>query len=107
MNNQRHQFRMPVSRRGLVIRHKTTALCEITDITEQGLHFSTDMPLALDEEVRFECQLDEDCIIHCGVIIIHAKSPEFGGQIVHLLPEHQQQLAMFIQRLILTSLTWL
>ena len=85
MNNQRHQFRMPVSRRGLVILDKTTALCEVMDITEQGLHFSTVMPLALYEKVRIECQLDEDCIIHCGV-------------------EHQQQLAMFIQRLILTSL---
>lgn len=104
MKNQRHYFRMPVSRRGLVILDKTTALCEVTDITEQGLHFSTDMPLALDEKVRIECQLDEDCIIHCGVIITHAKSPEFGGRIVHLLPEHQQGLAMFIQRLILTIL---
>jgi len=41
------------------------------------------------------------------VIITHAKSPEFAGRIVHLLPEHQQQLALFIQRLILTSLAWL
>ena len=68
MTNQRHQFRMPVSRRGLVMQQKTTALCELRDITEQGLHFSTDLPLALDETVRIECQLDVDCIIHCEVL---------------------------------------
>jgi PilZ domain-containing protein len=107
MDNQRHQFRIPVSRRGLVIQEKTTVLCEVTDITERGLHFSTDLPLALRERVRIECQLDEDCVIHCEVFITHAKAPDFGGRIVHILPEHQQQLAMFIQRLILTSMAGL
>jgi PilZ domain len=107
MTNQRHQFRMPVSRRGLVMQQKTTALCELRDITEQGLHFSTDLPLALDETVRIECQLDVDCIIHCEVFITHAQSPNFGGRITHLLPEHQQQLVLFIQRLIITSMTGL
>jgi len=107
MSNQRHEFRMPVSRRGLVTQDKITALCEVTDITEQGLQFSTDLPLALDETVRIECQLDEDCIIHCGVRITHAESSEFGGRIVQLLPEHQQQLALFIQRLIITSMAGL
>lgn len=56
MNNQR-QFRMPVSRRGLVILDKTMALCEVMDITEQGLHFSTAMPFALDEKVRMSVNL--------------------------------------------------
>lgn len=107
MSNQRHEFRMPVSRRGLVTQDKITALCEVTDITEQGLQFSTDLPLALDETVHIECQLDEDCIIHCGVRITHAQASEFGGRIVQLLPEHRQQLALFIQRLIITSMAGL
>jgi len=107
MDNQRRQFRMPVSRRGLVTQEKTTALCEVLDITEQGLHFSTDLPLLLGETVHIECQLDEDCIIHCGVLITHAQPPDFGGRIVHVLPEHQQQLALFIQRLIITSMAGL
>ena len=107
MVNQRRQFRMPVSRCGLMTKEKTTVLCEVMDITEEGLHFSTDLTLALDETVRIECQLDDDCIIHCGVLITHAQPPRFGGRIVHLLPEHQQQLALFIQRLIMISMTGL
>lgn len=107
MTTQRRQFRMPVSRCGLVTKDHTTTLCEIVDITEQGLHISTDLLLSIDETVHIECQLDPDCIIHCEVLITHAQAPRFGGQITHLLPEHQQQLALFIQRLIISSMAGL
>jgi hypothetical protein len=107
MKNQRHQFRIPVARRGLVTREKTTALCEVMDITEEGLHFSADLPLAPNETVRIECQLEVDCIIHCELLITHAQPPHFGGRITHLLPDHQQQLAFFIQRLIIASMAGL
>jgi hypothetical protein len=60
--------------------------------------------LAVAETVRIECQLDDDCIVHCGLLITHAQPPRFGGQITHLLPEHQQHLAQFIQRLILSNM---
>jgi hypothetical protein len=107
MTIQRQQFRMPVSRSGLVTKEHTTMLCEIVDITEQGLHFSTDLVLSTNETVRIECQLDADCIIQCEVVIRHAQPPHFGGHITHLLPEHQQQLALFIQRLIISSMAGL
>jgi hypothetical protein len=95
---------MPVSRTGLVTKDHTTTLCEIIDLTEEGLHFSTDLLLPTNETVRLECQLDSDCIIHCELVITHAHPPRFGGRITHLLPEHQQQLALFIQRLIISSM---
>jgi hypothetical protein len=98
---------MPVSRSGLVTKDHTTSLCEITDLTEQGLHFSTDLLLSTNETVRIECQLDADCIIHCELVITHAEAPQFGGQITHLLPEHRQQLALFIERLIIASMAGL
>ena len=104
MTSHRRQFRMPVSRCGLVTKDHTTGLCEIMDITEDGLQFSTDMLLRTDETVRIECQLEADCIIQCGLVITHAHAPCFGGRITHLLPEHQQQLALFIQRLIMSSM---
>jgi hypothetical protein len=109
MMNQRHQFRVPVARRGLVTKEKTTALCEVLDITEQGVQFSTELPLAVQERVRIECQLDEDedCIIQCELLITHARAPHFGGRITHLLAEHQQQLASFVQRLIISSMAGL
>ena len=107
MMNQRHHFRMPIARRGLVTHGQTTALCEVTDITEQGLHFSTELALTEAETVRIECQLDEDCIVQCELLITHARPAYFGGKITHLLPEHQLELASFIQRLIMSNMAGL
>ena len=107
MATQRRRFRMPVSRCGLVTKEHTTTLCEIIDITEQGIHFSSDLLLFKDEIVRIECQLDADCIIQCQLVITHSEPPRFGGSITHVLPEHQQQLALFIQRLITASMAGL
>lgn len=107
MTNQRHQFRMPVARRGLVTKGHTTALCDVIDITEQGLHFSSELPLTVAETVRIECQLDENCVVHCELLIAHAEPPRFGGKMTHLLPEHRQQLVSFIQRLIMSSMAGL
>ena len=107
MTAHRRQFRMPVSRRGLVTKDQSTSLCEILDITEQGLQFSTGMFLSEHDTVRIECQLDADCIIQCEMVITHAQAPHFGGRIMHLLQEHQQQLAAFIQRLIVSSMAGL
>jgi hypothetical protein len=39
--------------------------------------------------------------------LTHAEPPRFGGRMTHLLPEHQQQLAMCIQRLITSSMVGL
>ena len=107
MTAQRRQFRMPVSRSGLVIKDHATAVCEILDITDEGLHFSTELFLSEDDGVRIECQLDADCIIQCELVITHTEPPRFGGRITHLLPEHRQQLALFIQRLITSSMAGL
>ena len=104
MTMQRRQFRMPVSRCGLVTKDGATSLCDIMDITDGGLHFSTDRVFMTNETVRIECQLDDDCIVQCEVVILHAQAPHFGGRILHLLPEHQRQLALFIERLIISSM---
>jgi PilZ domain-containing protein len=107
MTTERRQFRMPVSRCGLVTKEHTTSLCEILDITDEGLHFSSELLLSKNDTVRLECQLDADCVIQCELVISHAEPPRFGGRMTHLLPEHRQQLALFIQRLISSSMAGL
>ena len=107
MTAERRQFRMPVSRCALVTKEHTTAVCEILDITDQGLHFSTELLLSKNDTVRLECQLDADCVIQCELVITHAEPPRFGGRMTHLLPDHRQQLALFIQRLISSSMAGL
>lgn len=105
MENQRRQFRFPVQRRGFITRGKQTTLCEVQDITESGLRFTTDLSLGLSETVALEMQLDGNCVIHCRVLITHAQPPQFGGRIVDMLPEDHRQLAGYIERLIKTSMT--
>lgn len=107
MTTQRRQFRVPVSRCGLVTKDHTSTLCEIMDITEEGLQFSTDLHLSPNDTVRIECQLDADCIIQCALVVTHAAPPSYGGRMTHLLPEHHQQLALFIQHLITSSMAGL
>jgi hypothetical protein len=104
MSNHRNQFRIPVQRRGFVTRDKQTTLCEVLDLTETGLLFSTELSLALDETVRIECQLDGECFLHCEVLVTHVQAPRFGGRITELSPEHQAQLAKFMERLIRASM---
>ncbi|HKT33382.1 MAG TPA: PilZ domain-containing protein [Nitrospira sp.] len=107
MTTQRRQFRMPVSRCGLLTKDHSSTLCEIRDITDEGLQFSTDLRLSKNETVRIECQLDADCIIQCELVVTHAEPPCYGGRMTHLRPEHQQQLALFIQQLITSSMAGL
>lgn len=104
---QRREFRMPVSRCGLVTKDRVSTLCDVMDITEKGLQFSTDLRLSKDDTVRIECQLDADCIIQCELVVTHAEPPRYGGRMTQVLPEHQQRLALFIQRLITSSMAGL
>ncbi len=104
MSNLRHQFRIPVQRRGFVTHGKQTTLCEVLDLTENGILFSTELPLTVNETIRIECQLDGECLLHCEVLVTHAQPPRFGGRITQLSPEHQVQLAQFIERLIRASM---
>lgn len=105
MQNQRGQFRFPVQRRGFVTHGKKTALCEVLDLTENGLNFTADLPLAMSETVAIEIQLEGDCIIHCEIVITHTNRPHFGGRITQILPEDQRQLALYIERLVRSNIT--
>lgn len=104
MQDQRHQFRFPVQRRGLVTHEKKTMLCEVLDLTERGLSFTADLPLAVGDRVKIETQLDGNCVIHSEVLITHTDRPTFGGRITQILPEDQRQLALYIERLVRSSM---
>lgn len=104
MRDQRSQFRFPIARRGFVKRGKQTAICEVLDLTDNGLRIHTDLPLAANETALIECQLDGESIIQCELLVTHAAPPEFGGRMTRLLPEHQLLLAQFIDRLIAASM---
>jgi PilZ domain-containing protein len=104
MRNQRQQFRLPIDRRGFVTQGEKTTLCEVLDLTELGLLFTTDLPLTLNDSVRIECQLDDHCLLQCEVLVTHASQSRFGGRITNLSPDGQQQLTQFIDRLIRASM---
>ena len=107
MTAHRRRFRMPILRYGLVTKDETTGLCEILDITDHGLHFSTELLLSKHDTVRIECHMDADCIIQCELVITHAHAPHFGGHMTRLLPKHHQQLASYIQHVVASSMAGL
>jgi PilZ domain-containing protein len=104
MGNQRKQFRIPIDRRGIVTQGEKTTFCEVLDLTDEGLLFTTDFPLSLNDMVRIECQLDSHCLLQCAVLVTHVRQPRFGGRITNLSPDGQEQLGQFIDRLIRVSM---
>jgi hypothetical protein len=104
MVNQRDHFRFPVRRRGLVTHDKKTMLCEVLDLTERGLRLTADVPLAMGDRVKIEVQLDGNCIIHCELLVTHTDRPVFGGRITQILPEDEQKLTLYIERLVRSSI---
>jgi hypothetical protein len=105
MQSQRSQFRFPIQRRGFIKQARKTTLCEVLDLSESGLQCKAELPLTANETVMIEVQLDGDCIIHCELLVTHVNPPHFGGRIVNLQPEHQQDLAQYIERLVRLSMT--
>ncbi len=105
MLNKRTQFRFPVQRRGLVTHDKKTTLCEVLDLTENGLSFTADLPLAMSDQVKIEVQLDGNSVIHCELLITHTNRPNYGGRMTQILPEDQRTLALYIERLVRSSMS--
>ncbi len=99
------QFRLPVQRRGLVRHHNKTTLCEISDLTERGLHFTADLPLALSERAAVEIQLEGSNVIQLELFITQANHPQFGGRIISMSLEDRRRLIHYISELIVACLS--
>jgi hypothetical protein len=59
----------------------------------------------MSETVAIEIQLEGDRIINCEIVITHTNRPHFGGRITQILPEDQRLLALYIERLVRSSIT--
>jgi len=99
MTEHRSQFRFPVERRALLKHDGNTILCDVLDLTEQGLQLRTEFPIAVGDTIQLECQLDTHTIIHCALLVTHAAPPHVGGRITDISTEHHQQLMRYIQQL--------
>ena len=104
MTEHRSQFRIAVERRALLKHEGNTILCDILDLTEQGLQIRTDLPIAVGATIQLECQLESHTIIHCALLVTHVSPPHVGGRIAEISPEHHQQLIRFLQQLIAANL---
>jgi hypothetical protein len=104
MTEQRSQFRFPVERRALLKHNGNTILCDILDLTEQGLQIRTEFPIAVGDTIHLECQLEAHTIIQCALLVTHVKSPYVGGRITEISVEHHEQLMRYVQQLIAQNL---
>ena len=104
MNDQRELFRISVHRKGFLRRRGETSICEIDDLTEQGLQIVTEVPLTVGETVALEFQLVDRVVIHCALLVTHVKEQWIGGRIIQISTEHQDALTRFIEQMISANL---
>lgn len=96
MLEQRLHFRIPVNRRGLMTQNEETTVCDILDLTEQGLQLRTSIPLKAGDTVQIECQLGTECLIHCALRILHADGLRAGGRMAGISLDDHRHLMRFL-----------
>ena len=104
MNDQRELFRISVHRKEFLRRRGETTICEIHDLTGNGLQIVTESSLAVGETVALEFQLVDRAIIHCALLATHVNERWIGGRIIQISTEHQEALTSFIEQMIANSL---
>ena len=98
MSDPRHHFRVPVNRLGFLHRNGSTGQCTLVDLTTQGFHIFTDLPLLAGDRVEIECQLETESRIHCALKLTYAAGRHAGGRLIDITPEHHQRLMDFLGR---------
>lgn len=97
MNDHRNLSRITIRRKGFLKRHEETMVCEIRELTEQGLQIVTGMSLSVGETPALEVQLVDDTVIHCVLLVTHAQGRRIGARIVQISPEHHRSLIRFLE----------
>lgn len=100
MDNARSRFRLPIQRRGFLTLGNRTILCEVWDLTEQGVQFTADHPVSVGETTRIEMQLDGESLVHGELLIIHARDGRYGGRLTRMSPEDRRALAQYVERVL-------
>lgn len=96
MREQRRLFRVTVARDGFVRRGAERAPCAITELTPDGVGFTTELTPVVGETVEVEFFLSAQDLIQGAVLITHRAGSAMGGRFVALAPDVQRRLDRFI-----------
>ena len=105
MAKQRQLFRLALDRTGNVRRGEEVFPCHVIDLTEKGVRIQIDGTFGVGEELELEFALTEDNAIVCAIRVTHSQPPQLGAAIVHMAPDHQARLSLFIEELNALNMT--
>ena len=102
---RRALFRIKIAREGTVRRGSEVASCSVTELTTKGMGLNTDLRASQGDQLEVTFALTDGGPICCHVLVTHAIPPCLGGRITFISPEHDSQLARFIDQHISATLS--
>src|SRR5262245_37446397 len=105
MADQRKLYRVAIDRTGHLRRGDQTFVCNIIDMTEQGVQLRSDETFRIGEELNLEFALTATDFLACAIHVTHSQLPYIGAAIVRIAPDHQQRLSRFIEELNALNMT--
>jgi hypothetical protein len=100
MGHQRQLFRIALERSGEIRRGQMSAVCEVIDLTEQGIQLKTLLPVEIGDTLQVSFDLTPHRTIHCTVLVTRVSPPSIGARISDISPDDQKHLSHFIEELI-------
>lgn len=98
MKQKRALFRNVIRRVGQISRGPDVAWCEVINLSEKGVGFSSDMALAPGDDVLLEFDLMPKTPIHCALRIAASLPPRAGGVFTAIDPKQRRAIAQFIEQ---------
>ena len=105
MPDQRKLYRIAIDRTGRIRRGDETLVCNVIDMTEQGVRLRSDGTFRIGEELNLEFALTETDLLACAIHVTHGQPPYIGAAIVRIDPDSQHRLSRFIEELNALNMT--
>lgn len=98
MKQKRALFRNAIRRVGQISRGPHVAWCEVLNLSEKGVGFSSKMALDVGDEVLLEFDLTPNTPIHCTLRIVTSSPSSVGGLFTAIAPKQRRAIAQFIEQ---------
>ena len=105
MEQHRAVYRMEIQRDGQVRHGEHEAPCTVLDLSERGVLVSSDLSVAVGDEVVVRFPLTPEQWVECLILITHASFPQFGGTIAAASSASKAQIDRFLRDLAALDMT--
>lgn len=105
MKSLRHESRIAIERTGWLTHHGQTGACRVSDITEHGVKFHTDVLAPMvGEVVDLRCAIDAHEHVECRLAVTYAYGSTFGARIMEMSQDHEERLSRFLEDIIAVNI---